>query len=111
MKRKIFLCAVALTLFSFSICFAVEFSDVSKEHWAYEYINKLSNDGVINGFEDGSFRPSETLTKAQFIKLMVSSDKLLVHYPIIVLIENGMKTILMLLRNTIFYLMDMRKMI
>ena len=76
MKRKIFLCAITLLLFTFSICFANEFNDVPKDHWAYEYINKLSNDGIINGFEDGSFRPSETLTKAQFIKLMVSSDKL-----------------------------------
>ncbi len=79
MKNKIFLCFLASVLLNFSICFAVEFSDVSKEHWAYEFINKLSNDGVINGFEDGSFRPSESLTKAQFIKLMVSSDKILIQ--------------------------------
>ena len=77
MKIKIFFCVLVLTLFIFNISFAVEYKDVSKEHWAHEYIDKLSNDGIINGFEDGSFRPSETLTKAQFIKLMVSSDKLL----------------------------------
>ncbi len=79
MKGKIFLIVILLVVFTFSICYAIEFNDVSKDHWAYEYINKLSNDGIINGFEDGTFRPSYTLTRAQFIKLMVSSDKLLVQ--------------------------------
>lgn len=79
MRTKLFLCILAICLFMFNICYATEFSDVPKEHWAYEYINNLSNESIINGFEDGTFRPSETLTKAQFIKLMVSSDKLLVQ--------------------------------
>ena len=77
MKKVLVL--LLLFLLAFNVCFAVEFIDVPKEHWAYEFINKLSNNGVINGFDDGTFKPSETLTKAQFIKLMVSSDKILVQ--------------------------------
>lgn len=77
MKSKIIIGILVIMIASFSICFAKTFSDVEKNHWAYKYIDKLSNDGVINGFEDGTFHPSETLTKAQFIKLVVLSNKFL----------------------------------
>jgi len=77
MKSKLILCVVLIIVASFSICYAKTFKDVSSDHWAYKYIDKLSNDGVINGFEDGTFKPSETLTKAQFIKLVVLSNKFL----------------------------------
>lgn len=50
------------------------FSDVPANHWANSYITKLSGKGVINGFPDGTFQPSGTLTYGQFIKLIVSAS-------------------------------------
>ena len=52
------------------IAFAKEFSDLPSTHWAFEYIDKLSNQGVINGYEDGSYRPSNEVTRAEYIKLV-----------------------------------------
>ncbi len=47
--------------------------DMSSEHWAYEAVKTLSNAGVINGFEDGTFRPEDAVTREQFIKMLVSA--------------------------------------
>lgn len=41
-------------------------------HWAKPAIDKWVNRGIIGGFEDGTFRPSEAITKAQFAKILVS---------------------------------------
>lgn len=43
--------------------------DVSS-HWAKEYINTLVSKKIINGFEDGTFRPDENISRAQFIKML-----------------------------------------
>ena len=53
------------------INYAKEFSDLPQTHWAYKYISELSDRGVINGYEDGSYKPSGTITRAEFLKLIV----------------------------------------
>jgi len=50
------------------------FSDVPEDHWAASYINELTSKGVINGYPDGTYGPSITLTKGQFLKLIVSAS-------------------------------------
>ncbi|MBR3280435.1 MAG: S-layer homology domain-containing protein [Clostridia bacterium] len=55
------------------IAFAKEFTDIGATHWAMAYVDDLSNKGIINGYEDGSFKPSGTITRAEFIKLIVSA--------------------------------------
>ena len=47
------------------------FWDVPKDHWAFEYIAELTNRGVISGYEDGSYRPNNTVTRAEWAKIMV----------------------------------------
>ncbi|WP_054252658.1 S-layer homology domain-containing protein [Neofamilia massiliensis] len=53
---------------------AVEFSDLASDHWAKSYIDNLTNEGVISGYPDGTFRPEryvsflESLTMIQKIK-------------------------------------------
>ncbi|MEM9566967.1 MAG: S-layer homology domain-containing protein [Cyanobacteria bacterium P01_E01_bin.34] len=44
---------------------AAEFRDTSG-HWAEDYIDDLSDIGVLGGFPDGSFRPNAPVTRAQF---------------------------------------------
>ncbi|MCI5970749.1 MAG: S-layer homology domain-containing protein [Oscillospiraceae bacterium] len=45
-----------------------EFSDVAG-HWAQEFIKTLSDMGVINGFDDKTFKPDNTITRAEFTKI------------------------------------------
>jgi hypothetical protein len=46
------------------------FSDVSSNYWAAQFIQQLSGRGVIAGFPDGSFRPEEPVTRAQFAAML-----------------------------------------
>jgi hypothetical protein len=46
------------------------FSDVASNYWASDFIQALSTRGVIKGFPDGSFRPNEVVTRAQFASMV-----------------------------------------
>ena len=49
------------------------FWDVSKDHWAFEYIADLAERGVIDGYDDGSFKPERTVSRAEWAKIMVDA--------------------------------------
>ncbi|MCC8159703.1 MAG: S-layer homology domain-containing protein [Oscillospiraceae bacterium] len=51
----------------------VGFSDVDEDYWAYSYIVYAQTIGIINGFEDGTFRPDENVTEDQAIKMLVET--------------------------------------
>lgn len=40
-----------------------------EDHWAKTYINKLYNEDVISGYEDGRFGPDDKITRAQIVKI------------------------------------------
>jgi hypothetical protein len=46
------------------------FSDIQANYWAADFIQQLSQRGVIAGFPDGSFRPEEPVTRAQFAAMI-----------------------------------------
>lgn len=50
---------------------AVQFPDVTG-HWAQAYINSLSGSGYIKGYPDGTFKPDNPMTRAEFTTLLVS---------------------------------------
>lgn len=45
------------------------FSDTGN-HWARKDLNKLAQLGLIKGYEDGSFRPNEAITRAELAALL-----------------------------------------
>ncbi len=47
------------------------YSDVDEGAWYYSYVSELSARGVISGFEDGSFRPGESVSFGQALKLVL----------------------------------------
>jgi S-layer homology domain len=49
---------------------ATSFSDVQSNYWAAQFIQSLAQRGVIAGFPDGSFRPDEQVTRAQFAAML-----------------------------------------
>lgn len=53
-----------------------EFYDVSADFWGYDAINYLSKNGVLNGFDDGSFKPDSPVTREQFAKMIVCALEL-----------------------------------
>jgi uncharacterized repeat protein (TIGR01451 family) len=48
---------------------ANSFSDISR-HWANKYINSASAKGWVNGYPDGSFKPDQYITRAEFVTLV-----------------------------------------
>jgi hypothetical protein len=46
------------------------FSDVSTNYWARDFIQALASRDIIKGFPDGSFRPNEPVTRAQFAAMV-----------------------------------------
>jgi hypothetical protein len=47
----------------------VDFSDIS-DHWANEDISRVVNVGWVNGYPDGTFKPDNFITRAEFITLV-----------------------------------------
>lgn len=48
-----------------------KFNDVPTDHWASGYINLAADLGIINGYGDGNFGPSDEVTYAQSITMIV----------------------------------------
>lgn len=46
------------------------FPDVSTSHWAYQEIATAKSLGWVNGYEDGTFRPEEYISRAEAIRIM-----------------------------------------
>jgi hypothetical protein len=49
------------------------FYDVPKTHCAFSYIAELADRGAINGYDDGSYKPSGAVTRAEWAKIMVAA--------------------------------------
>ena len=49
------------------------FSDVPANHWSAPYIAKGLELGIIKGYEDGSFKPNQTVSKAEALKAVLLS--------------------------------------
>ncbi|MEG2200525.1 MAG: S-layer homology domain-containing protein, partial [Anaerovorax sp.] len=50
------------------------YSDVKSTNWAYESIEAISQKGLIQGYPDGKFKPSGTLSYGEFIKMVLLAD-------------------------------------
>lgn len=46
------------------------FTDVGPGHWALSAVQRWNRSGVINGYGDGSFRPDQQVTRAEFAAVM-----------------------------------------
>ncbi len=49
------------------------FTDVAPEHWAYPYVEKLAEIGVVNGDENGNFCPEERVTREEVVKMIMET--------------------------------------
>lgn len=47
------------------------FSDISSRHWAYNEINSLASNKIINGYQDNTFRANNPITRAEFAAMLV----------------------------------------
>ena len=47
------------------------YKDIDASYWALSAINAATASGIINGYEDGTFRPDDTVTVAETVKAVV----------------------------------------
>ena len=50
------------------------FSDVTSEHWGIDAVNTLASEKIISGYGDGTFLPSNNITRAEFTKLIMGIE-------------------------------------
>jgi len=54
----------------------VKFPDVYKSLWYFAYVKKALELNIISGFPDGTFKPGETVNRAESLKMAMESDHL-----------------------------------
>ena len=59
----------------------IVFSDISANHWAKDQIYSFVNQGIVDGYKDGTFKPSNGVTREEFCKLLVSTFKPALNTP------------------------------
>lgn len=52
------------------------FWDIPKDYWGYNAISALASNGFVNGMSDGSFRPDDCVTRAEWAKMMIETAKI-----------------------------------
>ena len=52
------------------------FNDMQESHWAYGAVKALKEKGVISGYADGSFAPDRTVTREEFVKMILTAFSL-----------------------------------
>lgn len=48
------------------------FSDLPADHYAFEAVNFLRGQGIISGYDDGTFRPNNPVNRAEALKIIVA---------------------------------------
>lgn len=71
-KRIILLMLVAIFAMS-TVSYGASYSDTTKYYWAHESIQTMSAKGIVKGYPDGKFKPSNNVTYGEFIKMALVS--------------------------------------
>ena len=64
--------SAALVIGAASTTFAASnpFSDVPRDHWAYDAVTQLASDGVIEGYGDGTYRGERNITRYEMAQMV-----------------------------------------
>lgn len=57
--------------FDDKIEYTKEFKDVKKSEWYYPYVMTASNLEIMNGYEDGLFKPNKEVTYAEVVAILL----------------------------------------
>jgi len=76
MKKFISIVLLVILIVSNSYIYAVEtykFNDIKSTDWYNNTVTLLADLGGIQGYPDGNFLPNNSMTKAEFVKALISS--------------------------------------
>lgn len=73
-KKRFFVWALiismAISLFTGVLSFAATTTFPDTPSWCAEAINDMAKQGILSGFQDGTFRPDQAMTRAQMAKVL-----------------------------------------
>lgn len=52
------------------------FTDVPASHWANPYVTELAKKDIISGYDDNTFKPNNSVTREEFVKMIVGASGL-----------------------------------
>ena len=71
---KIILLGMGIEIEEESIAGAL-FSDISEDDWFFGYVGTAVGLGIVKGYDDGTFRPGETVNRAEALKMLTLAAK------------------------------------
>lgn len=72
---KVFVIFLIILNITTSKSLANDYSDLDKAHWAYKEIQSLSADNILVGYPDGTFKPDDPATRAEFATMVILALK------------------------------------
>ena len=69
MKKTLLLAAVMALGVNAGVYAANPFSDVPAGHWAYDAVNKLAAEGVVEGYQDGTYGGDRLMTRYEMAQI------------------------------------------
>ena len=66
---------ILLSGISYAVEGPLSFSDVTEDDWYYEDLQYSLENGLVQGFEDASFRGGKSLTRAEFVTILGRIEK------------------------------------
>ena len=69
MKKTLLLAAVMALSVNAGVYAANPFSDVPAGHWAYDAVNKLAAEGVVEGYQDGTYGGDRLMTRYEMAQI------------------------------------------
>lgn len=79
MNKKFLASLIAVGILSTGTALANPFDDVAKDHWSYDAVQTLADQGIVDGYGDGTFRGDKLMTRyemAQIVGRAISRGKL-----------------------------------
>jgi endoglucanase len=62
----------------------LSFPDVSAEEWYYDHVRAAYAYGLVDGYDNGSFGPDDTVTRGQIAKMVVLAEEVFYEDPVVV---------------------------
>lgn len=70
MKQKLFITTIVFILVFSTVVSAATIKDVNQDHWAYQSVMKLVDEGLIQLYEDGTFRGNDKISRYQLAEII-----------------------------------------
>lgn len=54
----------------------IKFSDIQPDKWYYETVNNAYENGYIKGYDDGTFKPENTISNCEFVSIIAQGKNI-----------------------------------